>query len=250
MPPTPIRVVVADAHPLIRTGIRAALDGRPDIITIAETETIAETLRACGSQQSDVLLLGTVLRDGPGAAVLMSLATDRLVVRTIAVTAAEDVAACEMIECGAVGVVLAHEAPNVLPQAVVAVATGRTWFSTELLRLLVQRRSAADPDRLTPREHEVLVLMAAGQRNVDIARRLKLSTRTVEFHVHNTLAKLGATSRYEAIRQAYRRHLLDPDLLFGPSPDPATDDSHSVPRGAAPDVPTQPTDGSPMETTR
>jgi DNA-binding NarL/FixJ family response regulator len=196
-----IRVLLVDDHPALRVGLRVLLE-QAGIAVIGETGGGREALALIADLQPNVAVLDCQLPDWEGTAVAMEIKRRGLPTRVLALSSYSDARYVHaMIDAGAAGYLLKDEAPERIVEAVRAAANGKSvWTAEQILR--AQRWQEEVKDRwaqLTAREREVLMLVAVGQSNKQIARGLKLSTKAVEYHVTNTLSKLDVGSRAEAI---------------------------------------------------
>jgi len=212
---TPIRIVLADDHRVVRSGLRLLLGLEAGLEVVAEAGDVDETLRAVLGHKPDVLVLdlnmpGTltslealpgVRERSPGTA-------------TVVLTMQEDPEyARRALRAGALGYVLKEAADTELVQAVVRAAAGEGSLDPSLAVMLARTPEAptGPPDGLSAREVEVLRLVALGHTNAEIGERLFLSVRTVETHRSHVQQKLSRTTRAELVRYA-----LDHGLLAGP----------------------------------
>jgi DNA-binding NarL/FixJ family response regulator len=210
-----IRVVLVDDHGLFRAGVRAELDGRVDVIGEAADATSAIALIT--EQKPDVVLLDVHMPGGGGALVPPAVHETQPSVRFLALSvsdAAEDVIA--VIRAGARGYVTKNISTNDLVDAISRVHAGDAVFSPRLAGFVLDAFSSArspvtddEMDRLSPREQEVLQLIARGYTYREIASRLFLSVKTVETHVSAVLRKLQLSNRHELTAWAARRNLLE-----------------------------------------
>jgi len=207
------RVVLVDDHDLFRAGVRAGLEKTVEVV--GEAGSVAEAVPLIKELDPDVVLLDVHLPDGGGHAVIMQVAQERPGVKFLALSvsdAAEDVIV--VIRAGARGYVTKAISGAELTEAVHRVADGDAVFSPRLAGFVLDAfrggETTADPelDQLTPREREVLQLIARGYRYKEIASRLHLSSRTVESHVSAVLRKLQLSSRHELTRWAAERRLI------------------------------------------
>jgi DNA-binding NarL/FixJ family response regulator len=216
------RVVVVDDHALFRSGVRAELEGRVDIV--GDAASVAEAVEVIAATGPDVVLLDVHLPDGSGADVIAAIAPQHPGVRFLALSvsdAAEDVIA--VIRAGARGYVTKSIAVGDLADAVDRVHGGDAVFSPRLAGFVLDAfadspaappapvSSEPDPDleQLTAREREVLQHIARGYMYKEIAHRLGISTKTVEAHVSAVLRKLQLSNRHELSRWATTRRLVD-----------------------------------------
>jgi DNA-binding NarL/FixJ family response regulator len=217
------RVVIVDDHELFRSGVRAELDGRLDVV--ADAGGVVEAVQAIRSTRPDVVLLDVHMPDGGGVEVIARVACEQPDVRFLALSvsdAAEDVIA--VIRAGARGYVTKSISGEELAQAVRRVAEGDAVFSPRLAGFVLDAFAgapapsepvgagrSAELDQLTPREREVLQHIARGYMYKEIAQRLGISVKTVEAHVSAVLRKLQLSSRHELSRWAVQRRLVSLD---------------------------------------
>ena len=207
------RVVLVDDHDLFRAGVRAGLEKTVEVV--GEAGSVADAVPLIKELDPDVVLLDVHLPDGGGHAVIMQVAPERPGVKFLALSvsdAAEDVIG--VIRAGARGYVTKAISGAELTEAVHRIADGDAVFSPRLAGFVLDAfrsgETPADPelDQLTPREREVLQLIARGYSYKEIAGRLHLSPRTVESHVSSVLRKLQLSSRHELTRWAAERRLI------------------------------------------
>lgn len=203
-----IRVVLADDHPVVRAGIRALLERASDIIIVAEAENGAEVLPLVELHTPDVLVLDVEMPHLSGVEVAQKIKEQKIAVRILALSAyADDHYVHKILSSGASGYLMKEEAPRMIIEAVRGVALGEEgWMSRRAAaQMSIRARSDADGSELTPREKEVLQLVAAGKTNQEIGLALQISESTVEKHVGALLTKLNVASRVEAAVQAVRK---------------------------------------------
>jgi DNA-binding NarL/FixJ family response regulator len=211
------RVVIVDDHQLFRTGVRTELEGLVDVLGDAATvDAAVETIAAVNP---DVVLLDVHMPDGGGVEVIRRVSADQPAVRFLALSvsdAAQDVIA--VIRAGARGYVTKSISGPELAGAVRRVHEGDAVFSPRLAGFVLDAFAGHAPaaatddtdlDQLTPREREVLQLIARGYMYKEIALRLSISAKTVEAHVSAVLRKLQLSSRHELSRWAIERRLID-----------------------------------------
>jgi len=211
-----IRVVIADDHPVVRTGIRNLLEKASDIEVVGEAHNGAEALQLVVELAPDVLLLDMELAVIGGVAVAKQLREEANPVRVLGLSAYDDEQfIIGLVASGAAGYLMKDEAVENIVEAVRGVASGQdAWLSRRVMaKLLKQHRDTARPihhdDVLSERERQVLTLLARGQSNAEIAERLGISDGTVRNHVTNIYAKLGVHTRAEAVAWAWQNGLVD-----------------------------------------
>jgi DNA-binding NarL/FixJ family response regulator len=215
----PVRVFLVDDHGLFRAGVKAELDSITDEVeVVGEAGTVGEAVAGIGHLKPDVVLLDVHMPDGGGAEVLRQVRqrdTEMVFLALSVSDAAEDVIA--VIRAGARGYVTKTISSQELVRAIVRVSDGDAVFSPRLagfvLDAFADRPGAApisDPelDLLTPRERDVLRLLARGYAYKEIASELFISVKTVETHVSSVLRKTQLSNRYELSRWASDRRLV------------------------------------------
>ena len=213
---TRIRSVLVDDHTLVREGIRTLLGLVSDLELVGEAASGQEALRVVAETRPDVLLLDMRMPDGDGLFVVGELArAGQLPATLILTTFDDDAAAIEVVRAGARGFLLKDVTLDRLVSAVRALAAGETLIQPALTARAEQKlcegavARAATPDApMTPREREVLRLLAAGYSNREIARALLLAEGTVKNHVSNILTKMCVRDRTRAVLKAAERGLL------------------------------------------
>jgi DNA-binding NarL/FixJ family response regulator len=209
------RVVIVDDHALFRAGVRAELEDRVRIL--GDAGSVADAVALIRATEPDVVLLDVHMPDGGGVEVIRRVGEALEGVRYLALSvsdAAEDVIA--VIRAGARGYVTKSIDADELVDAVRRVHDGDAVFSPRLAGFVLDAFTggpspAADPafDELTPREREVLQLIARGYLYKEIALRLGISAKTVEAHVSAVLRKLQLSNRHQLSRWAMERRLVD-----------------------------------------
>ena len=207
------RVVLVDDHDLFLAGVRAELGDAVEVV--GQAGTVADAVPLIRELDPEVVLLDVHLPDGSGDAIINAVAPERPGVRFLALSvsdAAEDVIA--VIRAGARGYVTKTISGEELAAAIERVATGDAVFSPRLAGFVLDAFRGgevvgdAELDELTPREREVLQLIARGYMYKEIAARLHLSVKTVESHVSNVLRKLQLSTRHELARWATQHRLV------------------------------------------
>ena len=208
-----IRVELVEDHTLMRQGTRALLDRTPDVEVVAETGHGEQALALARRLRPDVVLLDLRLSAGPsGIEVARTLRRDLPEIKVLILTAyAQEPYVRTLFAVGVDGYLLKSVSDEELIAALRVVQRGEQWLSPEIAAQLaaqVRRNVVRATDALTGREREVLTLVAQGKSNSEIAQSLYIRPCTVESHVHNALAKLGAHSRTEAINVAVHRGII------------------------------------------
>ena len=207
------RVVLVDDHGLFLAGVRAELGDAVEVV--GQAGSVADAVPLIKELDPEVVLLDVHLPDGSGDAIINAVAAERPGVRFLALSvsdAAEDVIA--VIRAGARGYVTKTISGSELAAAIERVATGDAVFSPRLAGFVLDafrpgdQVTDAELDELTPREREVLQLIARGYMYKEIAARLHLSVKTVESHVSNVLRKLQLSTRHELARWATQHRLV------------------------------------------
>ncbi|MEW6232115.1 MAG: response regulator transcription factor [Chloroflexota bacterium] len=197
-----IRVLLADDHPALRVGLRLLLEQAPDIQVVGEAGEGEEALAQIETSQPEVAVLDCLLPGMAGVEVAAEVQRRGLPTRILALSAYRDEKYVQgMITAGAVGYLVKEEAPGVIVAAVRAAARGeRLWTGEQIARARHWQEEVKERwERLTEREREVLLVVAVGHSNKQIAHEMGISEKTVEYHVTNILGKLGVGSRSEAI---------------------------------------------------
>jgi two-component system response regulator NreC len=205
-----ITVVLADDHPVVRSGLRMLLDAQEDLEVVAEAGDVDAARRSVLGYKPTVLVLDLNMPGGSSLEAIPAMSETSPDTSVVVLTMQEDPAfAREALRAGARGYVLKQSAGTELVQAIRAAASGGTWLNPELgARLAAEPAPTGPPGDLTERELDVLRLIALGYTNNEIAGELYLSVRTVETHRAHIQQKLGKSSRAELVRYA-----LDNDLI-------------------------------------
>ncbi|GLZ12042.1 DNA-binding response regulator [Actinomadura sp. NBRC 104425] len=225
-PPVPdapkTRILLADDHALVRRGVRLILDGEPDLEVVAEAGDGAEAvalLKGTGGQrvEADLAILDVAMPRMTGLQAARELSRRRPGLRILILTMHDNEQYLfEALKAGAAGYVLKSLADRDLIAACRAAMRGEPFLypgavSTLIRTYLEQARSGQAPDTvLSPREEEILKLVAEGHSSKEIADTLVISVKTVERHRANILAKLGMKDRLELVRYAIRTGLIEP----------------------------------------
>ena len=205
------RIVLADDHAVVRSGLRFVLEAEEGLEVIAEAGTVEETLRKVRAIRPDVLVLDLNMGTESSLERIPQLLADAPQTAIVVLTMQNEPAfARQALQAGAAAYVLKEAADDELVEAVRTAASGGTYLNPVLGARLAAEPPAADgpPDDLTEREVDVLRLIALGDTNQEIADQLYLSVRTVESHRAHIQRKLGRTTRAELVRYALDRGLV------------------------------------------
>jgi len=207
-----IRVLIADDHMVVREGLRAILELAGDIELVGEAVDGAEAVRLAGELLPDVVLMDLRMPNVDGIAALRQIKERHPAVEVVILTTyADDAHILKGLRSGARGYLLKDAGHDALFDAIRAAARGESLLPGSVVDRVVahlSRPEPAQPQVLSEREHEVLVLLADGAPNKAIARKLEITERTVKAHVTSIFNKLGVNSRAEAVAVALRGGLL------------------------------------------
>jgi NarL family two-component system response regulator LiaR len=209
-----IRVLIADDHAVVRRGLRTFLELQEEIDVVGEAEDGEEAVAAVEQLAPDVVLMDLVMPRVDGIEAIRQIRERRPATRVIALTSfLDDDKLFPAVRAGAAGYLLKDVQPQELVSAIRTVHGGESLLHPAAAsRLMAQVASDGTPQDLvsllTPREREVLVLVARGQPNKVIARELGVSEKTVKTHVSNLLGKLGVTDRTQAALFAVREGVV------------------------------------------
>jgi DNA-binding NarL/FixJ family response regulator len=210
----PIRVLIADDHPVVRDGLRGIFEGAPDFEVLGQAADGAEAVALAERLQPDVVLMDLRMPNLDGLGAIAELARRGLPARVLVLTTYDtDADVLPAIQAGATGYLLKDAPRTELLRAVRAAARGESVLSPSVAsRVLgrVRRPGSAEPGELSPRELEVLGLVAQGATNREAARRLFISEATVKTHLLHIYAKLGVSDRAAAVAAGFDRGLLTP----------------------------------------
>jgi NarL family two-component system response regulator LiaR len=202
-----IRVLIVDDHAVVRRGLRAFLDLQPDVEVVGEAADGASAEGMTGTLRPDVVLMDLVMPNTDGIATIRRLRAASEKPTVLVLTSfLDDVHVFAALQAGAAGYLLKDIQPDELVRAIRQVHQGESALHPKVAARLVQHTAQpAGFADFTPRERDVLRLLAEGFANKEIARRLSLSEKTVKTHVSNILHKLGVADRTQAALLAVRR---------------------------------------------
>jgi two-component system NarL family response regulator len=199
----PIRVLIADDHPIVRGGLSALVADHPRMRLVAEAETGEQAVALAMTHRPDVILMDLRMPEMSGVEAIRAIRSAWPDARVIVLTTYDgDEDIYQALQAGARAYLLKDASGAELLEAVEAVHRGETRIPPQVGARLAQRVARED---LTPRERDVLRAIVDGRSNKEIGRALSLTEGTVKFHVNNILAKLGVNDRTQAAIEALRR---------------------------------------------
>ena len=214
--PLVTRVLVADDHPIVRSGLRTVLDAQPDFAVVAEAEDGAAAVKAALAEEVHLAVLDVAMPKLTGiqAAVELQKRKPELKLLMLSMYDSEQFL-FESLRAGASGYVVKSDADHDIVDACRRTMRGQSFLYPTAVTALVRdylerRRDEPEFDILTPRELQVLKLIAEARSSKEIAAELVISVKTVERHRQNILDKLGMSDRVELTRYAIRRGLIQP----------------------------------------
>lgn len=214
--PSPIRILLADDHAVLRAGLRLLIDAQPDMKTVGEAEDGMDTLAQVEALHPDVILLDLSMPRVGGLTILREVRARAPKTRVLVLTMhAEEEYLREALRLGAAGYVVKSAADQELLSAIRAVARGEVYVHPSMTRSLLEgllptpEGAQKDPwEELSEREQQVIRQVALGYTNREIAEQLHLSVKTVETYRSRAMEKLGLRTRAQLVEYAVRRGLL------------------------------------------
>jgi two-component system invasion response regulator UvrY len=209
---SPIRILLADDHPIVREGYRRLLERQPGYVVVAEVGTGEAALAATAAHAPDVVLMDLSMPGMGGLAAVEAMRARDPAVRIVVVSMHQGVIfAQKAVAAGARGFVSKSSPPDELVRAIAAVMEGRRVLSSDLAQDLAHSALGADDvASLTPRERDILQLLARGMNGRAIARDLGLSSKTVQNNLSQIRAKLGASGDADLVLKAQRAGFAEP----------------------------------------
>ena len=208
-PSEKIRIVLADDHAVVRSGLRLVLDSEPDLEVVAEASDIESARRYVRGHHPVVLVLDLNMPGGSSLEAIPIIREESPETQIVVLTMQQDPAfARQALGTGALGYVLKEAADDELVEAVRRAAAGESFLNPRLGARLASEPLAGQPDDLSEREVDVLRLIALGHTNAEIGKQLYLSVRTVESHRARIQLKLNRTSRAELVAYALEHGLI------------------------------------------
>jgi DNA-binding NarL/FixJ family response regulator len=207
-----IRVMIADDHSVVRSGLEQLLSTAPDLELVSVAVDGEEAVAAAARDHPDVILMDLSMPGLDGIEATRRIVAADPKANVVVLTSFSDSRRItDALRAGAVGYLLKHAGPDELLGAIRAAAAGGAPLDPKAARVLLESSRGRQPaDRLSPREREVLGLVVAGLPNKQIARRLEITERTVKAHLTNVFAAIGVTDRTQAALWA-REHLPELD---------------------------------------
>jgi NarL family two-component system response regulator LiaR len=205
------RLILTDDHVVLRQGLRALLEGQPDLEVVGEASDGQETLELVRKFRPDMVLMDLIMPGVDGITTTQRLHDEFPEVRVLILSSIdEEAAVVAAVRAGAIGYVRKNTSIEILLGTIRAAARGQVQFSAAAAARLVREVQAPleQPEHLTPRELEVLQHVADGLTNKEIAWKLRISEKTVKSHVSTILDKFGLESRTQAAMYAARMGLL------------------------------------------
>jgi DNA-binding NarL/FixJ family response regulator len=206
-----VRVLIVDDHPVVREGVRAMLAAEPGIEVTGQAGSGAEAVALARAGLADVVLMDLRMPGMDGVEATSQILAGNPAVRAVVLTTYEtDADILRAVEAGAIGYLLKDSSRADLAGAVRAAAQGETVLAPAVAARLVSRVRQPPPEPLSPRETQVLALVAQGLTNAEIGRRLCISEATVKTHLLRVFSKLGVTDRTAVVTTAITRGELPP----------------------------------------
>jgi two-component system nitrate/nitrite response regulator NarL len=207
------RVVVADDHPVFRSGLVSAIQKTGGLDLIGQADSGRRALELIRDLEPEVAVIDLKMPELDGIQVMRAVAADGLSTRILFLSGyLQSTAIYRALEAGAQGYLSKDSSPDTICDAIVAVAGGQTVLSPDVQRGIgeeIRLRAPASPASLSEREREILVLTAEGQSAGEIGERLFLSPATVKTHLQRVYQKLGVSDRAAAVAEAMRAGILD-----------------------------------------
>jgi DNA-binding NarL/FixJ family response regulator len=206
----PVRVVIVDDHPVVRDGLRGMVEGDEGLAVVGEAGDGEEAVRVVARVEPDVVLMDLRMPGTDGVEATARITASHPGVRVLVLTTYDGEAdILRAVEAGASGYLLKDAPTHELRRAVRATAAGETVLAPAVASRLLRQTRRPPQDALTPREVEVLQLVARGATNRDVGRALHLSEATVKSHLLHAFTKLGVDDRTAAVTTALERGLIE-----------------------------------------
>lgn len=223
-PSAPIKVVLADDHPIVRDGLRKLLMLEEDIVVVGEASDGREVLQVVQEKEPDVVILDLRMPNLDGLSALQALQQLNKKAKVIILTASEDKNEfVQAMKLGCSGIVLKQTAPELIIKSIRKVYAGEIWLDSHTTAAVMRQFSSPgemmsggsgksrERSPLSQREREIVSLVAQGYKNKEMAEKMFISEQTVKNHLHNIFDKLGVSDRLELALYAIHKglHLVD-----------------------------------------
>jgi DNA-binding NarL/FixJ family response regulator len=214
-----IKILIADDHPMMRQGLKQILELEDDFIVVAQASNGEEVVQLAGLLKPHVILMDINMPVMDGIRATQKIRESGNQVKILYLTIHDDREYLfKALQSGAEGYVLKDAEPSMLVNAIRDICSGKTFIQPnmtmelvkEFNRVTLHEKDAAAENNLTPREQEVLGLIAEGMINKEIAHKLFISEKTVKNHVSNLLRKLDVSDRTQAVIYAFKNNLINP----------------------------------------
>ena len=212
-----VRILIADDHELFRRGLAAELTQVPGWVVAGEAANGRDAVELAAALKPDLVVLDLTMPELNGLEAARKIISTNSAARVLILTAHEsEQLVREVLSAGAQGYVLKSDAGRILIAALQALLDGRSFFTSNVARMVLdgylrsESSDASTPETLSPREREIVQLLAEGNSNKDIARALKISVKTTETHRSNIMRKMGFGSLPELVRYAIRNKIIEP----------------------------------------
>jgi DNA-binding NarL/FixJ family response regulator len=205
----PIRLIIADDHPVVREGLRAVLDSEPDVEVVGEAAEGSQALELVDSLEPDLVLMDLQMPDLDGVAATRRIRRDHDGIEILILTTYDtDADITRAVTAGATGYLLKDASREELMQAIRLAARGESVLSPKVASRVLGRMRAPAEEALSTREVEVLLEVADGLSNKEVGRMLHISEATVKTHLLHIFAKLGVDDRTAAVTAALERGII------------------------------------------
>ena len=205
-----VRIVIADDHPIVRSGLSGSLGSQPDFDVVGEAATGLQAVELAATLQPDLILMDIRMPDLDGASATRRIIAENPGARVLVLTTyTTDADVLRAVESGAVGYLLKDVPHDELFRAVRAVARGERYLAHSVATRLMQQMARPAYEPLTHRETEVLQCVARGASKKQIASELRIAEPTVKAHLVHIFGKLGVDSRTSAVRAGIERGLIE-----------------------------------------
>jgi DNA-binding NarL/FixJ family response regulator len=205
----PVRILVVDDHAVVRDGITAMLEPHADLVVVGQAADGATAVRLAERLQPDVVLMDLRMRGTDGVTATAQITAGSPAPRVLVLTTYDsDADILRAMAAGAIGYLLKDTPRAELLRAIHAAAQGQATLAPSVATKLVRQMRVPQPEPLSPREHQVLILVAQGETNRGVASRLHVTEATVKTYLARIFAKLGVSDRTAAVTAALSKQLI------------------------------------------